>query len=104
MKLEQCALQLYTVRERMKTRADLEQTLARVREIGYPAVQVSGLDWSLITEAELVALCREIGLTICATHEDCLSRWCVNGTCQNQISVVQNRHMVTEFLDLVQVV
>lgn len=69
MKLEQCALQLYTLRERMKTRADLETTLARVKEIGYPAIQISGLDWGLLTEAEMVELCAEIGLVICATHE-----------------------------------
>lgn len=69
MKLEQVAVQLYTLRERMKTRKDLEATLARVREIGYPAVQIAGLDWSIIAEAEMAALCRSLGLAICATHE-----------------------------------
>jgi len=69
MKREQCAIQLYTLRDRMKTRADLEATLARVKEIGYPAIQISGLDWSIITESEMVALCASLGLTICATHE-----------------------------------
>ena len=69
MKLEQVALQLYTLRERMKTREEIETTLTRVKEIGYPAIQISGLDWSLITEADLVALCNKLNLTICATHE-----------------------------------
>jgi len=69
MKLNQCALQLYTLRERMKTRRQLEETLGRVRDIGYPAVQISGLNWEIISEADMVALCRGLGLTICATHE-----------------------------------
>lgn len=73
MNINQCAVQLYTLRERMKSRADIESTLTRVRDIGYPAVQVSGLDWDLITEKDLVTLCGELGLTICATHEPATS-------------------------------
>jgi len=69
MKLEQVALQLYTLRDRMGTREDIESTLRRVKDIGYPAIQISGIDWNLISEQEMVALCRDIGLTICATHE-----------------------------------
>jgi len=69
MKINQCAIQLYTLRERMKTRRDIEATLRKVKEIGYPAVQLSRMNWELITEKELVALCGEIGLTICATME-----------------------------------
>ena len=49
MKLEQCAIQLYTLRERMKTRSDLEQTLRRFRDFGYTAIQVIGLEWDLIS-------------------------------------------------------
>jgi sugar phosphate isomerase/epimerase len=68
MKLHQVALQLYTLREFLKTPADIAASLKRVREIGYPAVQLSGL--GPIPEADVVKICRDHGLTICATHEN----------------------------------
>ena len=37
------ALQLWTLREHLKTVDDVARTFARVREIGYEHVQVSGL-------------------------------------------------------------
>ena len=43
MKLQQLAAQLYTVRDFCKTAADLAATAKKIREIGYPAVQVSGI-------------------------------------------------------------
>lgn len=69
MKIDQCAIQLFTLRDRMKTREDLEVTLRKVKEIGYSAVQLSRINWDIITEQELVNLCATIGLTICATME-----------------------------------
>lgn len=69
MKLEQVALTLYTLRNRLKTPEEIESTVRRVREIGYAAVQISGLNWDVISELEMLALCRDNGLTICATHE-----------------------------------
>jgi sugar phosphate isomerase/epimerase len=41
--------------------------MKKVREIGYTAVQISGV--GPIPEAEIVAMCKAEGLTICATHE-----------------------------------
>ena len=70
MKVHQIAAQLYTLREHLKTPADISTTLKIVRAIGYPAVQVSGL--GPIPEADLVQLCRDNGLTLCATHEPAL--------------------------------
>lgn len=70
MNIHQVAVQLYTLRARMKTRADLAGTLKRVKEIGYPAIQISGLDWNLLSDAEMRRLCDDIGLVICAIHED----------------------------------
>ena len=67
MKLAQLAAQLYTVRDHCKTAADLAGTAKKIRAIGYPAVQLSGL--GPIPEAEVVAIMRDAGLTICATHE-----------------------------------
>jgi len=69
MNANQVALQLYTLRDYMKTREDVAFTLKRVVSIGYPAIQISGMPEGLYTEAEMVELCRELGLVICATHE-----------------------------------
>lgn len=67
MKLSQLAAQLYTVRDFCKTPTDIAVTLKKISAIGYPAVQASGL--GPIDAAELVALARDAGLVICATHE-----------------------------------
>lgn len=67
MKINQLAAQLYSVREFLKTPADIAVSLKKIRTIGYQAVQVSGM--GPIAEDELVKLCRDNGLAICATHE-----------------------------------
>ena len=67
MRIEQVGAQLYTVRDFMKEPAQMAQSLAKIRAIGYQAVQVSGT--GPIDEAELVKMCQGEGLTICATHE-----------------------------------
>ena len=67
MKASQLAAQLYSVRDYLKTPADIATSLQKIRAIGYQAVQVSGM--GPIPEADLVKLCRDNGLTICATHE-----------------------------------
>lgn len=67
MKTRQIAAQLYTLRNFLKTPADIATSLKKVRAIGYEAVQVSGM--GPIPEADLVAICRGEGLTICGTHE-----------------------------------
>jgi hypothetical protein len=67
MKLSQVALQLYTLRDYLKTPAAIRQTLKRVRAMGYPAVQASGL--GPLPEAELIEILRGEGLVLCATHE-----------------------------------
>jgi sugar phosphate isomerase/epimerase len=67
MKLSQLAAQLYTVRDHCQTAADLAATAKKIRAIGYPAVQLSGL--GPISEKEIVTIMRDAGLGICATHE-----------------------------------
>ncbi len=67
MKLSQVAAQLYTVRKFCGDAAALVATAKRLRTIGYTAVQLSGV--APLPEAELVAIFRGEGLTICATHE-----------------------------------
>ncbi len=67
MKHSQLAAQLYTVRDFAKTPADIAGTLAKVKKIGYEAVQISGI--GAIAEEELVKICKNEGLTICASHD-----------------------------------
>ncbi len=68
MKLSQVAIQLYTLRDHCKTAAGYAATLRKVRQIGYTAIQISGV--GPIPEAELLAIARAEGLVICATHEN----------------------------------
>lgn len=63
------AAQLYTVRETMQTPAGIEETFRKIKEIGYNAVQVSGIGYIDREKAELVKkAAEEQGLVICATH------------------------------------
>lgn len=68
MKIDQVALQLYTLRNHLKTPEDMVRTLRRVREIGYRAVQMSGV--GPVDPAEFRKMCQGEGVTLCATHED----------------------------------
>ncbi len=58
--------QLYTLRDYLKTPADIAKSMKKVREIGYEAVQLSGL--GPIDPAELKKILDGEGLTACATH------------------------------------
>lgn len=71
MKISQVAAQLYTLRDQCKTESDIASTLKRVANIGYQAVQASGL--GPISESKLLQLCRDNGLALCATHESLAS-------------------------------
>ena len=65
-KLSNVALQLYTLRDFCKTVPDLEKTAKKVREIGYQAVQASGLG---VTPSEAKKVLGDAGLFVCASHE-----------------------------------
>ncbi|MBW7457739.1 sugar phosphate isomerase/epimerase family protein [Paenibacillus sepulcri] len=66
MKKSQIAAQLYTLRDFAKTAEDLDASLKKVKEIGYQAVQVSGI--GPIDPEAVREMCQRYGLTICATH------------------------------------
>lgn len=68
MKLSQVAIQFYTLRDFCKTAADYAATCKKVREIGYTAIQISGV--GPIPETELLSIAKAEGLVICATHEN----------------------------------
>ncbi|MFC1525381.1 sugar phosphate isomerase/epimerase family protein [Candidatus Latescibacterota bacterium] len=58
--------QLYTLRDFMKTPADIRASMKKVRSMGYEAVQVSGL--GPVEPAELAEITQGEGLKIVATH------------------------------------
>jgi len=67
MKLSQVAIQLYTLREFCKTEQEYADTLKRVRQIGYQAIQISGV--GPIPAERLRQIADDEGLAIAATHE-----------------------------------
>lgn len=69
MKTSQIALQLYTLRDHTNTTREFAETIRKVASIGYPAVQLSAIDYGEVPEEEVVRICADHGLTICATHE-----------------------------------
>ncbi|WP_139993313.1 sugar phosphate isomerase/epimerase family protein [Paenibacillus paridis] len=66
MNVSNIAVQLYTLRDFCKNEADLEQTLRKVKGMGYEAVQVSGI--GPIAPETVKQLADAAGLRICATH------------------------------------
>lgn len=62
----QIAVQGYTLRDFAKTPEDVAKTCARIRKIGYEAVQVSA--WCKMDPNELAKILKNEGLTCAATH------------------------------------
>lgn len=62
------AAQLYTLRDYLKTPEDVAKSMKKVKEIGFDAVQVSGM--GPIETSELKKILDGEGLTCCATHEN----------------------------------
>ncbi|OMF28650.1 xylose isomerase [Paenibacillus sp. FSL H8-0548] len=60
------AAQLYTLRDFLKTPEDIASSLKKVKQIGYHAIQASGL--GPIGDKELKEIADREQLTICATH------------------------------------
>ena len=68
MSTSQLAAQLYTVRNFTETLGNIAQTMKKVKQLGYDAVQCSAL--GPIEPRELKRIVDGEGLTICATHTD----------------------------------
>ncbi|MDR0554108.1 MAG: sugar phosphate isomerase/epimerase [Treponema sp.] len=58
--------QLYSIREYTKTPFDIEESLRRIRAIGYEVVQISG--FGPCDTDRLAGWIRETGLEVCGTH------------------------------------
>lgn len=68
MTLDKVAAQLYTLRDHLKTPAQISSTLRKVRKIGFRAVEVAGL--GPIDTSELARMLDSEGLLCCSTHEN----------------------------------
>ncbi len=63
------ALQMYTLREYMKSSEQITETFNKIKEIGYDAVQVSGIGQFTREKAEQIKNeCERLDINICATH------------------------------------
>lgn len=67
MKPSQVAAQLFTIREHLKTPADIAESFRKIREIGYEAVQISGM--TRPETGELKKMLDDNGLKCCSTHD-----------------------------------
>ena len=85
MKLNEIAITLYTVRNFCQTEKDLQNTLRKIKKIGYNAIQVSSI--GPIDPKDVKKMCDDIGLTICATHEP-------------NDEIIKNTHAVIEKLNI----
>jgi sugar phosphate isomerase/epimerase len=66
LRLNQVAIQLYTLREQCTNLPDFTASMRKCHEIGYRAVQLSGVK---VPHAEAKKVLDGLGMTICATHE-----------------------------------
>jgi sugar phosphate isomerase/epimerase len=66
MKLSQVAAQLYTVRDYLSGSADFARSLERLKEIGYPAVELIPSD--SVSDKEIAKICGDAGIVIAAAH------------------------------------
>jgi sugar phosphate isomerase/epimerase len=60
------AAQLYTLRDFLKTPEDISESLKKVKQIGYKAIQASGI--GPIGDKQFKEIADREGLTICVTH------------------------------------
>lgn len=69
MKIEQVALITFTIRDFIQTPEGFRESMKKLAEIGFKAVQISGMAHDVMPPEDIAAVCAENGLTICATHE-----------------------------------
>lgn len=69
MKTNQISVNLYTLRDQLKTPADFATGIAKLSKIGFRSVQLSGVPTDLMPETEFVRICADNGIRIDSTHE-----------------------------------
>ncbi len=66
--MEKLGLQLYTVRDFLKTPEDVRNTFVKLVEMGYAEGQTASSDWYGMAPEQFRDICKETGLSICGTH------------------------------------
>lgn len=66
MNINQIAAQLFTVRDYMRTETEFKETIKKLKDIGYSAVQLSGLGFNNYEYTKSVL--EEYDMKVCATH------------------------------------
>ena len=69
MRIDQIALQLVSFSSSIQTPAGLRDVCRQVHDLGYRAVQVSGVYDAALSVEDIRSACADAGLVICATHE-----------------------------------
>ena len=73
--ISKLAVQMYTIREHTQSRTDLEKSLRKISDIGYPAVQASAVkamqgESPEVTVADFRRMLDDNGLRCIATHRN----------------------------------
>jgi len=68
MNPNQLSVNLYSQRERLKTPEAFAEGMKKLADIGFKSVQLSGVDFDMMSEADFVRVCGDVGITITATH------------------------------------
>ncbi len=64
----QIAAQMYTLRDHCNTPSDIAKTCAKLKAIGYDAIQASAAGFNNISAKELRTILDDLGMVCCATH------------------------------------
>jgi len=64
----QISVNLYSQRERLKTPEAFAEGMKTLADTGFKSVQLSGVDFDMMSEADFVRVCGDVGITITATH------------------------------------
>jgi len=64
----QISVNLYSQRERLKTPQAFAEGMKKLADIGFKSVQLSGVDFNMMSEADFIRVCGDVGITITATH------------------------------------
>ncbi len=66
--IKELGVQIYTVREFMRSREEVLETFKKIKAIGYSSLQTAGIP-EFLSYQEYTDLVKEAGLYICGTHE-----------------------------------
>jgi sugar phosphate isomerase/epimerase len=69
MKLDQISVNLHSLRDHLKTVDGFTTSIARLADIGFKSVQLSGVAPDLMPTAQFARICHDHGIVITSTHE-----------------------------------